>query len=43
MWWGGELLKPNVKNFEDWGVNKEESEEVVSLVMAACALRDRGE
>ena len=34
MWWG-EFIKPNVKNFEDWGVNREEVEEVVGLVMAA--------
>ena len=32
-----------MKNFEDWGVNREEIEEVVDLVMAACTLRDHGE
>ena len=41
--WRGEFLKPNVKNFGDWGVDKEEIEEVVDLVMAACTVRDRGE
>lgn len=40
---GGEFIKPNVKNFVDWGASKEEIEEVVDLVMAPCTLRDRGE
>ena len=40
---GGEFVKPNTENFEDWGVSREGIEEVVRFVMAACTLRDRGE
>ena len=40
---GGEFLKPNVKNFEDWGASKKEVEEVMDLVMESCTCRGRGE